>query len=79
MKIEIAGPGCVRCKETEKNVLAALKEMGIKAEVSKVTDIREMSQKGVMITPSVIVDGVVKVSGKIPTVQEIKNILSEKK
>ncbi len=78
MKIEIAGPGCPRCKETEKNVLAAVKELGIAAEVSKITDIRVMSRKGVMMTPAVIVDGAVKISGKIPTVQEMKNILSGK-
>ncbi|MCX5781300.1 MAG: thioredoxin family protein [Elusimicrobia bacterium] len=77
MKIEIAGPGCIRCKTTEKNVLEAIKELGIAAEVTKVSDIREMAKKGVMMTPAVIIDGVVKVSGKIPSVEEIKNILSQ--
>lgn len=72
MKVEVLGPGCPRCQKTEANVKAAVKELGIEAEVTKVTDVRAMAQKGVMMTPAVIVDGAVKCQGKIPTVAEIK-------
>jgi small redox-active disulfide protein 2 len=72
MKIEVLGPGCPRCQKTEANVKTAVKELGVEAEVTKVTDIRAVAQKGVMMTPAVIVDGVVKSQGKIPTVPEIK-------
>lgn len=76
MKIEIVGPGCARCITTEKNVKEAVKELGIQAEITKVTNVAEFAQKGGMFTPAVIVDGQVKISGKIPTVEEIKNILT---
>ncbi len=76
MKIEIVGPGCARCITTEKNVKEAVKQLGIQAEITKVTNVAEFAKKGVMFTPAVIVDGQVKISGKIPTVEEIKNILA---
>jgi small redox-active disulfide protein 2 len=76
MKIEVVGPGCGRCITTEKNVREALKQLGISAEVTKVTDVAEFAKKGVMFTPGVIIDGQVKFSGKIPTVDEIKGILA---
>lgn len=76
MKIEVVGPGCARCVTTQKNVEEAVKQLGIQAEILKVTDIAEFAKKGVMFTPGVVVDGQVKVSGKVPTVDELKNILS---
>ena len=72
MKIEVCGPGCPRCRETEKNVKAALKDLGLEAEVVKVTDVATMARKGVMMTPAVLVDGAVKSQGKIPAVSEVK-------
>ncbi|NIN91937.1 thioredoxin family protein [bacterium] len=79
MKIEVAGPGCFRCVETEKNVNEALKQLGINAEVTHIHDMSEITKRGVMFTPAVIVDGQIKISGKIPTVEEIKKILSSDK
>lgn len=76
MKIEVVGPGCPRCITTEKNVLEAVNQLGIQAEIAKVTNVAEFSKKGVMFTPAVIVDGQVRISGKIPTVDEIKKILA---
>ena len=78
MKIEVIGPGCARCVTTEKNVREAVKQLGIKAEIIKVTNIAEFANKGVMFTPGVVVDGEVKISGKIPTIEELKKILSGK-
>jgi small redox-active disulfide protein 2 len=76
MKIEVVGPGCARCITTEKNVREALKQLGMEAEVTKVTAVAEFAKKGIMFTPGVIIDGQVKVSGRIPTVDEIKKILT---
>jgi small redox-active disulfide protein 2 len=75
MKIEILGPGCSKCKATEKNVKKAVEELGIQAEVVKVEDLQEIINRGVMITPAVIVDGKLKIEGHKPSVEEIKNII----
>lgn len=77
MKIEVVGPGCARCITTEKNVKEAVQQLGLQAEVTKVTNVAEFAKKGVMFTPGVIIDGQVKISGRIPTVEEIKNLLSQ--
>jgi small redox-active disulfide protein 2 len=79
MKIEVVGPGCPKCIATEKNVKEALKQLNIDAEVSHVYDMNEIINRGVMFTPAVILDGEIKTSGKIPTVDEIKKILSSGK
>ena len=78
MKIEIVGPGCPRCIATEKNVKEAVKQLGMQVEISKVSDVAEFAKKGVMFTPAVVIDGKVKISGKIPTVEEIKKLLAAK-
>lgn len=79
MKIEILGPGCYRCVQTEENVKKALEALKIEAEVTHVTDFQEFARRGVMFTPAVVIDGEVKTSGKIPTVDEIKKISSSGK
>jgi small redox-active disulfide protein 2 len=75
VKIEVCGPGCPRCQATEKNVLQALRELGKEAEVIKVTDFKEISARGVMMTPAIMVDGMKMCEGKIPTSEEIKKWL----
>ncbi len=77
MKIQIAGPGCPRCQAAEKNVINACSELNLAADISHIYDVREYAKFGVMMTPAVIVDGGVLVSGKVPTVEELKKILSE--
>ncbi len=79
MKIQIAGPGCPRCQATEKNVKTACAELGIAADISHLYDIKEFAKLGILMTPAVIIDGKVVISGKVPTVEEIKKILSELK
>lgn len=79
MKIEVAGPGCYRCILTEKNVNEAVKQLGIQAEVTHVYDIAEFAKKGVTFTPAVIIDGKIVISGKVPTVDEVKEIISKGK
>ncbi|MCX8092396.1 MAG: thioredoxin family protein [Verrucomicrobiae bacterium] len=75
MKIEIFGPGCPRCQETERRVINALARSGKDAEVVHVRDLKEIASRKVMFTPAVAVDGVVKISGRVPTEDEILKLL----
>lgn len=75
MKLQIVGPGCGRCLATEVNVRQAVKELNLDAEVSHVFDIKEFAKLGVRLTPAVLVDGKVVVSGKIPSAEEVKKLL----
>ena len=77
MKIQIAGPGCPRCQATEKNVKAACAELDISDDISHLTDMLEFGRLGVMLTPAVILDGKVISSGKVPTVQELVELLKK--
>lgn len=76
MEVAILGPGCARCKATEKAVRKALLEMGKEATVIKVEDIKEMIKYGISMTPAVAIDGTIKLAGKVPSVEEIKSLLS---
>ncbi len=75
MKIQILGTGCPKCKKLAAVTEAAAKEMGIDYQLEKVTDIEKIVSFGVMMTPAVVVDGVVKVSGCVPSMSEIKKLL----
>ena len=75
MKIEILGTGCPKCEALMNNVLAAVGELGIQAEISKVTDIIEIANRGVMMTPALAVDNEIKLVGKLATVGELKALL----
>ena len=78
MKIEILGTGCVKCHKLDELVRATVKETGVDAEVSKVEDIKKIMGYGVMTTPALVIDGKVKVAGKIPSVEEIKQFIGAK-
>ena len=75
MKIEILGTGCPNCLKLERNVLEALKETGIQAEVVKVTEIPEIMSYGVMSVPALVIDGEVKSYGKVNSVEEIREMI----
>lgn len=77
VKIEVFGVGCPKCKITEENCRKAVKELGIKAEVTHVYDPAEMLKRGITSSPAVLVDGKLMVSGRVPEVQEIKKWLSK--
>lgn len=77
MKIEILGTGCAKCKKTKEIVEQAVAELGIVAEVVKVEDMNAALDYGVMITPAVVVDGDVKIAGKVPTVEKVKEWLTK--
>ncbi|MBA4358063.1 MAG: thioredoxin family protein [Humidesulfovibrio sp.] len=71
MHITVLGPGCPKCHETEKLVRAAVAEAGVSADVVKVSDFQEMARLGVFATPAVVIDGVVKCAGKVPSQKEL--------
>ncbi|MEM2123868.1 MAG: thioredoxin family protein [Methanolinea sp.] len=75
MKIEVLGTGCMKCRRLAKNVEQAVAELGIDAEIQKVEDIAAIMDRGVMLTPALIVDGELKVSGRVADVKELKEIL----
>jgi small redox-active disulfide protein 2 len=75
VKVQILGTGCPNCKRLLENTVTAAGQMGISPEVEKVEDIREIVKFGVMSTPALVVDGQVKVAGRVPTVDEIKALL----
>lgn len=75
--IKVLGPGCPKCKTTYNNVLEAVKQMGIEAEVTKIEDIEEMMKYNVLTTPVLMIDEVAKVKGRIADVKEIKELLSK--
>jgi small redox-active disulfide protein 2 len=74
-KIQILGTGCPKCKKLAENAEDAAKQLDLEFEVEKVTDINEMMKFGVMVTPALVVDGQVKVVGKVPSAEEIKKML----
>ncbi len=71
MRIEVFGTGCVKCKRLEKNVNEALAKGGIKADVVKIEDIDIITDRGIMVTPALAIDGDVKLMGKVPSVDEL--------
>jgi len=78
MRIQVAGPGCPNCQTTEKNVLNACAELNLDADISHVYNIGEFLGLGVTRTPAVIVNGEIVLSGKVPTVAELKILLAKK-
>ena len=75
MKIEILGVGCSKCKQLTANVEAAIQELNIQAEISKVIDIVKITEYGVMMTPALAIDGTVVSSGKALSKDEIKKLI----
>jgi len=75
MIIKVLGTGCKKCKMVEENVRKALEDLGIEAEVVKVTNLSQISEY-VMLTPGLVIDERVVAEGKVSTVEEIKKLLS---
>ena len=78
MKIQVVGPGCSRCQTTEQNVRNACAELDLAADIEHVTDVREFARLGVMLTPAIVLDGKIVVSGKVPSVEQLKQLLQPK-
>lgn len=75
-KIEILGPGCPKCQKLHDETQMAAYELGLECHIVKITDIQQITGYGVMMTPALVVDGVVKVVGKVPPREEIKELLA---
>jgi len=74
--LKVLGVGCAKCAELAANAEAAATQLGIDYTLEKITDINEMMTFGVMVTPALVVDGAVKAVGKVPSVDEIKAMLT---
>lgn len=79
MKIEILGTGCPKCKKLTELTEEAVNKLGVSVEIVKVTDINKIIDYGVMVTPALVIDGDVKVAGKMPSKEEITGWIDEKK
>lgn len=74
-KLQVLGTGCPKCQKLAETAEAAAKALGIEYELEKVTDINDIMAFGVMMTPALAVDGEVKVVGKVPDVDAVKDML----
>ena len=75
MEIKVVGSGCDKCSSLYDNVVAAVNEKGIDAEIVKVDDLVEMVKMGIMTVPALVIDNKVVVSGRVPKKDEIKKLL----
>ncbi len=76
MNIKILGTGCPKCKELERITMQAVEELSLKAEISKVEDIMDIMKYNIIRTPGLVFNEKVVLSGRIPTVNEVKNLLN---
>jgi small redox-active disulfide protein 2 len=77
LEIKVLGPGCPKCGMVEKRVKSALAELGIAADVEKVSDIKKMISYGILATPGLVINGKIKCAGRIPRPEEIKAWIRE--
>ena len=72
MKVQILGTGCPKCRKVAELAERAVKDLGVEAEIVKVTDINQIMDFGVMMTPALAIDGDVKVAGKVPSLDDVR-------
>lgn len=75
MQLTVMGPGCAKCKTLAQFAEQAANELGVRYEMHKVTELKQIMAFGVMMTPALAVDGKVEVAGRVPSVEEIKKLL----
>jgi small redox-active disulfide protein 2 len=75
MEITVVGTGCAKCKKLEEITREAVSELNVDAQVNKMTDINEIAKTGILMTPGLIIDGKVKLSGKLPSKNEVMKII----
>lgn len=75
-RIQILGTGCAKCSKLVETAETAAKALGLEYQIEKVTDLNAIMGFGVMMTPALVVDGVVKVSGKVPSLEDVKRMIS---
>lgn len=76
VRIEVLGPGCAKCSVLYQHAEQAARELGIEFEIHKVTDMGAIVAHGVMTTPALVVDGEVRVAGRVPSAEQLKGMLS---
>ncbi len=76
-KVEVLGPGCPKCQKLMEQTELAVRELGLECDLEKVSDIQKIMTYGVVMTPALVVDGTVKVTGKVPSLDEIKTLISD--
>ena len=74
--VKVLGPGCAKCVQLMEQTELAVSELGLDCSVVKITDIVEITTYGVMMTPALVVEGQIKVMGKVPSLDELKEMLS---
>ena len=75
-KVEILGPGCAKCGKLAEVATKAAADLGIECEIVKITDLNQILSRHVMLTPALVVDGVVKCSGRVPGIDELKTLIA---
>ena len=75
-KLQILGTGCPKCIRLADATHAAADQLGVECEIEKVTDINRIVSFGVMMTPALVVDGQVKVAGRVPAIDELKTLIA---
>ena len=76
MKIQVLGPGCPKCKKLAETMEKAAQSLGVPYEMEKVTDIEQIMAFGVVMTPALVIDGRVALSGRVPSVEEAEKLLA---
>ncbi|MBD3403139.1 thioredoxin family protein [candidate division GN15 bacterium] len=76
-EVKVLGPGCPKCQELMAQTQKAIQELDLECSVEKVTDIQQITSYGVMMTPALVVDGEVKVTGKVPSLDDIKTMIGQ--
>lgn len=74
--VKVLGTGCPKCEQLMKQTEQAVQELGLECSVEKITDIQQITSHGVMMTPALIVDGQIKVTGKVPSLDDLKKMLT---
>ena len=77
MNIKVLGPGCLNCVTLEKRTTEAIKKLNIVAEIEKVTDYDQILSLGIVRTPGLLINNKIAVQGRVPTVEQLENILKE--
>ena len=73
--VKVLGPGCPKCEDLYRLTEMVVRQMGLECDIEKVTDMREITSYGILMTPALVVDGEVKLSGKLPTADDLKKML----
>jgi len=77
MQLTVIGPGCAKCKTLAQFTEQAARELGVPYELIKVSDLKQIMALGVMLTPALAINGTVKITGKVPSVAELKTLLQQ--